>query len=659
MRQILPYILPVILLLESCTTSRNIHKADKLYGYGEYYAAAAQYAKAYRHLKSNEKKRKAHTSFFRGECFRRINQPFKAESEYRKAIRYNYTNDTLFLRFAQTLHKNAKYQEAEKAYETFLKDHAGDILALNGLYACHHIDQWEKSRTNFEVKKADNLNSRKGDFSPVLVPGDYHLLYLTSSAHVTKEIKTSKITGLPNNDFWVSRQDINGNWSKPEYIESAINSEFDEGVASFAPDGKSMYFTRCITKSDSIETSSKVELFRSVRSGAEWSTPEKLRVYRDSTKVFAHPAVSPDGNYLYFASDLPGGFGGKDIWRCEMSENVFGPPENLGADINTPGDEVFPYFRENGEFYFSSDGQPGFGGLDLFKALPNNNHGFTVENLQKGINSNGDDFGITFFGKEDRGFFSSNRKELKGWDKIWSFERPNPYSEIKGIVTDRYGEPIPDATIKIVNDKGLNIKTRSQKDGTYSLKVEKDADYAMMATCRSYLNNSNRFYALDREKDTTYVVDFTLTPLHRPVRIENIFFGFGEWALMPESTPALDELVKLLQDNPHITVEIGAHTDRVGTDEYNNTLSEKRAASVVEYLQQKGIEKERLEAHGYGKTQPARVDSYMENKNKFLTEGSFLTEDFIKTLPPLQQETADQINRRCEFKVLKTTYKLF
>jgi peptidoglycan-associated lipoprotein len=406
-------------------------------------------------------------------------------------------------------------------------------------------------------------------------------------------------------------------------------------------------------------SSSQVELFRSTRSGSEWSTPEKLVVQRDSTILFAHPAVSPDGKYLYFVSDMSGGYGSKDIWRCEMNDKKFGAPENLGPEINTPGDELFPYFRENGEFYFSSDGLPGFGGLDIFKATPDPEKGFLVENMQQQVNSNGDDFGITFFGKENQGFFSSNRKEPRGWDKIWAFELPSPYTEVRGIVTDRYGEPIPDATIRVVNDKGLNTKTRTEKDGTYRLKVEKDADYAMMATCRSYLNYSNRFYALNKEKDTTYLADFTLTPLHRPVRIENIFFEFGKWALMPESSPALDELVKLLQDNPHIVIEIGAHTDRVGTDEYNNQLSEKRAQSVVEYLSQQGIEKDRLQAHGYGKSQPAKVDSYMEQQYKFLTEGYFLTEGFIQTLPADQQTTADQINRRCEFKVLKTTYKLF
>jgi len=625
-------LLLLVFLLSGCSVGMMLNKADKLFSYGEYNTAAIQYGKAYKRLKSVEKKERAHASFFRGECYRKLNQPLKAESEYKKALRYNLTNDTVNLRLAQTLQKNAKYAEAANSYQAFLNYHPEDTLALNGLSACHLVATWQKSPTKYVVKKATQLNSKKGDFSPVLMPDTYMSLFITSSARTKKETKPSNITGLPDNDFWMSKQDVNGNWSKPEYVEGPINSEFDEGAASFSPDGKAIYFTRCITKSDSIQSNSKVEIYRSIRTGAEWSTPEKMNIFRDSTVIFAHPAVSPDGKYLYFVSDLKGGFGGK---------------------------EMFPYFRPNGTFYFSSDGLPGFGGLDIFKATPKPEGGYNVENLMQQINSNGDDFGITFYGKEEKGFFSSNRKEPKGWDKIYSFELPSPFVEVRGTVSDRYGEVVPDATVRIVNDKGLNIKARTDKNGQYSVKVEKDADYAMLGTCRSYLNNSARFYALNKEADTTYVQDFILTPLHRAIRIENILFDFDKWELKPESYPALAELLKILQDNPHIVVEIGAHTDRMGTDEVNDYISGKRAEAVVEYLSQQGIEKARLESHGYGKNQPALVDSYMQDKYRFLPEGTNLTEGFILTLPADQQAIADQINRRCEFKVLKTTYKLF
>lgn len=661
-RQVLILILlvPIIIAFNSCKAGMAVRKGDKLYGYGEYHAASVQYGKAYRRLKSNEKQERAHTAYFRGECYRRLNQPVKAEIEYKKSIRYLYSNDTIFFRLAQTQHKNAKYKDAEKTYLQFLEKHPDDTLSLNGIYACHRIEQWSKKPARFEVKKSTLLNSRKGDFSPVLIPTDYISLIITSSAKVKKDQKPSKITGLPDNDFWISKLDKDGKWGKAVFIEGEINSEFDEGSAAFSSDGKSIYFTRCVTKSDSIESSSRSEIFKSVRSGQEWSTPEKMMIHRDSTLLFAHPAVSPDDKYLYYVSDMSGGMGGKDIWRSEMTDNIFGPPQNPGPAINTPGDELFPSFRENGEFYFASDGHPGFGGLDIFKAVIGpDSINYMVENMMQPINSNADDFGITFVGKEDKGFFTSNRKEARGWDKIWSFQIPQPQILVTGTVTDRYGEIMPDATIRIVNDKGMNTKTRTSKDGTYKFNIEKGAEYVMLGTERSYLNYSNRFSSVNKEKDTTYIADFVLTPLHRPVRIENIFFEFDKATLLQESFIALAELQKLLQDNPHIVIEIGAHTDRIGSDEYNLGLSEKRANSVVEYLQQKGIEKERLVAKGYGKSQPTKVDSYMQDKNNFLIEGAYIDEAFINSLTPQQQVIADQINRRCEFIVLKTTYKLF
>ena len=652
-------LIPACMLLCACNATRDLRKADKLYEYGEYYAAAIQYGKAYLRLTSGEKDLRAHAAYFRGECYRLTNQTVKAENEYKKTIRYQYPNDTVYLHLAQTLHENAKYKDAETNYLRFLESHPDDTLSLNGIYACHRIAEWSKKPAAFEIRKANSLNSRKGNFSPVLIPVEYNSLIFTSSGKVKENQKPSKITGLPDNDFWISKLDMNGKWERPEYIEASINSDFDEGAASFSPDGKTMYFTRCVTKSDSIKSSSKSELFKSVRSGNEWGEPEKLTIYRDSTRLFAHPAVSPDGLYLYYVSDMEGGFGGKDIWRSKMSENIFGPPENLGPDINTQGDELFPSFRENGEFYFSSDGHPGFGGLDIFKAVGSIDSGYVVENMLQPINSNADDFGITFFGKEDQGFFSSNRKEGRGWDKLWSFNVPHPDILVKGTVYDRYGEILPDATIHLVNSKGMNVKTRSDKDGSYSFRLEKGADYVMLGTARSYLNYSNKFYAIDSDKDTTYTADFILTPLYRPVRIENIFFDFDKWTLLPESFTALNELVKLLQDNPHIIIEIGAHTDRHGTEEYNISLSDKRANAVVEYLKEQGIESERLIAKGYGKNLPARVDSYMEQEYPFLEKDIYLEEGYIETRIPEQQEICDQINRRCEFKVLKTTYKLF
>lgn len=657
---IIIYILSAIFIY-GCSASKAIKKADKLYSYGEYYAASVKYRKAYRRLHSDEKKLRAHVSFYRGECYHKLNQSIKAGNEYKKALRYNYGNDTLLLHYAQVLQKSGKYPQASGFYKKFLDAHKNDEIAKNGIFACDKIAEWEKEKQTYEVSQAKKLNSSKETFSPILLPKEYSTIIFSSSKKVKsrEKQKNSSITGIPDNNFWISHLDKKGKWEKPEYIPGEINSTFDEGAASVSADGTTLYFTRCVTKSDSIKSSSRAEIFKSSRSGDEWSTPEKITVYKDSTVIFAHPAISPEGKYLYYVSDMKGGFGGKDIWRSEISNNAFGTPENLGQKINTSGDEMFPSFREDGKFYFSSNGQPGYGGLDIFEVTITENGDTIIKNMGKPINSNADDFGITFSGTEEEGYFSSNRKNKRGWDKLWHFQIPNPQIKVKGTVYDRYGDILPDATIKIVSDSGLNTKIKADKDGTYELEIDKKTRYVMLAKCKAYLNYSNKFSIPERDEDTTVTEDFYLTPLYRPVRIENIHFAFDSWKLLPESYEALNELDKLLIDNPHIVIEIGAHTDRKGTEEYNNNLSEKRAASVVEYLTEQGIEKERLKSHGYGKSQPTVIDNYMHERWPYLPVDTVLTPKYIETLPSSLRDTADMVNRRCEFKVLKTTYKLF
>ncbi len=653
------YFLLVILtlLLAGCSVSRDIKVADQRFGYGEYTEAAKLYGQVYRRIPSSDKPLRAEVSFKQGECCRLSNQSVKAENAYMKAIRFKYPSDTVYLNYALTLHKNGKYKPAITNYQRFLDSFPENVQARNGLEACMQVEAWKSKAKMYNVKKSAVFNLKRGNYCPILIPSEYQTIIFTSSALLKENAKPSKVTGLPDNDFYMSKLDQFGKWEKPVLIEGAICSEFDEGGGSFDTDGKEFYFTRCVTVAGEEGATARPSIYKSTRSGDQWSDPTEIVISKDSSLYFAHPALSPDGMYLYFVSELPGGEGGKDIWRAEIAGGTVGAPVNLGKEINTSGDEMFPVFNSEGDLFFSSNGLPGLGGLDIFKAIYNKEDSvWQVENLI-GLNSSGDDFGITFFGKEDRGFFSSNRKEAKGIDKIYEFGEASRMSQVSGVVTDRNGEPVPEATVRIVSDNGTNTKLQVKKDGTYEYQVEKGADYVMLGTCRGYLNYSNRFYSLD--KDTAYIMDFVLTSLHLPVRIENIFFEFDKWNLMPESKPALDELYKLLMDNPHVTIEISAHTDRKGTDEYNERLSGKRAQSVVDYLIDMGIEPDRLTAHGYAKTRPTKVTPAMAEKYRFLKEGDVLDEPFVEKLNEKQQETADQLNRRCEFKVLKTTYKLF
>ena len=417
-----------------------------------------------------------------------------------------------------------------------------------------------------------------------------------------------------------------------------------------------MYYTYCAQDPEGPRTS---EIYISTRSSAKWGKGTRATIVKDSVTALGHPSVSPDGKYLYYVSDAVGGFGGKDIFRSRLVGNDFGPMENLGPEINTPGDEMFPYVRDSVTLYFASNGHPGMGGLDLFKATQDSTGKWHVENLKAPINSMADDFGITFEGNKEKGFFSSNRNDARGYDHLYSFELPTITIFIEGIVFDVDENPIEDATVRIVGKDGLNVKVPAKKDGTYRVELERDIRYVMMASARGYLNQNFELKTGPEEKNETYIVDFYLSPISKPVVIDNIFYDFDKATLRPESQKALDEMIKMLNDNPNVTIELGAHTDRKGSDQYNERLAQRRAQSVVDYLIAGGIDKERLEAKGYGESVPKVINKKMAKSFDFLKEGDVLTEEFILTLPPEQQEMADQINRRTEFKVLRTNYNLF
>lgn len=385
----------------------------------------------------------------------------------------------------------------------------------------------------------------------------------------------------------------------------------------------------------------------------------KVQLLKDSVTTLAHPSISPDGKYLFFVSDAMGGYGGKDIYRARAIGNDFGPIENLGPQINTEGDEVFPYVRDSVTLYFASDGHPGMGGLDLYKATRTPDGKWEIENMQTPINSAADDFGITFAGTKETGFFSSNRNDARGNDHLFSFDLPSITVQIEGIVSDADEYPIEDAVIRIVGKDGLNEKVMAKKDGSYKVELKRNNSYVMMASARGYLNQNFELVTSAEEKNETYIVDFFLSPISKPVLIENIFYDFDKASLRPDSKTALNELIKMLNDNPNITIELAAHTDRKGSIEYNESLAQRRAQSVVDYLIAGGIEKERLEAKGYGKNMPKEINKKMARSFNFLKEGDKLTEEFILNLPPEQQDIADQINRRTEFKVLRTNYKLY
>lgn len=644
------------LLLTACGADKYVKKGDQFYAIGEYFEAAAQYRKAYMHTPIKERDKRGARAFKAADCYRRINYTARAIGSYLNAIRYKYQDSTAYLYLAQMQQKSGDYKKATENYKTYLELDPENVLAKNGLEGCALAPRWKEIPTDYSVKKEAVLNGRRSDFSPMFYGDDNEQLYITSTRPQAKGDELSGITGTKNSDLFLAEKDDKGKWGQPKEMETEVNSAFDEGACCFSPDGKTMYFTRCTSDP---EYPRYAQIFTSSRSDASWGAPQALEITKDTLSSYAHPAISPDGNWLYFVSDMPGGIGGLDIWRIRLTEDGLGGAENLGEPINSPGDEMFPTFRPNGDLYFSSNGHPGMGGLDLFCAKQDSTGTWKVENLKYPMNSAGDDFGMTFEGLHNRGYFSTNRNDARGWDHIMSFEKPEVILSVKGWVYEKDGYELPDGIVYMVGNDGTNLKLSVRSDGSFVQEIKPHVKYIFLGTCNGFLNHKEELQVDTSHVSKEYVLQFALASITAPVLVENVFYEFDRADLTPQSTESLDRLVKLLEENPNVTIELSSHCDYRGNDQYNMALSQRRAESVVKYLIAHGIKADRLSPVGYGESRPKVVKKKLTEKYPFLHENDTLTEKFILKLPEDQQEICNTLNRRTEFKVLRTTYGLF
>ena len=635
-------------------------KAEQSYAIGEYYAASINYKKSYSRCAPKEKDKRAVRAFMLGECYRHIGFTQKAMAAYLSAIRNKVPDSLAYLHLAQQQLKAGQYKQAEQNFQQYLTFDPGNELAHSGLLSCELGPQWKAKPNQYKVKKEAFFNSRRSDYSPMLVGDDADVLVLSSTRNDAEGDDISGITGLKFGDLFSSRKNERGKWQPVEVIEGEVNTVYDEGASCLSPDGKTMYFTRCSSDPDYPRYA---EIWKSQRSDASWGKPTKCDISRDTLSSFAHPAVSPDGEWLYFVSDFPGGEGGLDIWRTRILSNGFGGMENLGRPINTSGDEMFPVFRPNGDLYFSSDGHPGMGGLDIFIAHEDSLRGTIVENQQFPLNSSADDFGMTFEGVHNRGFFSSSRNDAKGWEHIYSFECPEILQTVTGWVYEKDGYELPEALVYMVGNDGTNLKLSVKGDGSFTQVLKPGVDYVLLGTCKGYLNVKNEIRVEQSEESEDYTLQFPLPPINVPVLIDNIFYEFDRADLTPESTEALDKLVVMMNENPTITIELSAHCDYRGNDDYNQRLSQRRAESVVRYLIQHDIAADRLTAVGYGESRPKVISKKLAetllagNPKVEVQENDTLTETFIRNVKnEEEQEVLNALNRRTEFRVLRTTY---
>lgn len=633
----------------------KLSDANEKYERGEYFDAANTYRKVYNKLrKKEERPLRGEVAFQMGLCYTKLNMAPRASASFQNAIRYKYPDSTAYFLLGKAQQHEGKYAQAIKSYKLFLEKKPGHKPTLEGIRGCELAMKWKKNPKRYVVKNAKLFNSRRADFAPMFHGENEDELYFTSSTEKSLGTKKSEITGTKKSDIYFSKKDENGVWQRPEPIEGEVNTDFDEGVISFTPDGNTMYLTKARREPNA---NTSVEIYTSQRSDAKWSAPVKYEITADTLSAYGHPAISADGKFLYFASDMPGGFGGKDIWRINLTEKL-GSLENLGEQINSAGDEMFPYWRNDEEFYFSSNGHAGAGGLDIFRATQTESGHWNIENMGVPMNSAADDFGITF-GKGEYGYFSSNRNDARGYDHIYSFVLPELKVWISGSVLDKDEEPVKNAIIRIVGNDGSNQKEIAKDDGTFKFRLDRGVHYVMLAGGQGYLNAKQEFISDTAEVDAEYGVDFILAAINKPQVVDNIFYDYNKATLRPESKKALDEMAQMLRDNPNVVIEMASHTDRIASEAYNQKLSLRRAQSVVDYLIEAGVKPDRLQAQGYGETRPKTITKRLARLYPQFKEGDTLTEEFILKLSPDDQAAADQINRRTEFQVLSVTYNMY
>ncbi len=641
--RILLLLIPV--LLAACSVEK---KAKKAFLLGKYQNTIDLYKKQ---LAKNPNNAKA--NFFVAESYRLSNRPKEAEAYYAKAGGKGIDKDSVKFYYAQALKANGKYPEAKKEFQdliastenTPLKDRAK--TEFNGI---DYLAQLNEKKNYYRIKNLELINTPASEYSPAFLNNE---IYFTSSRG---KDKIYEATGTPFTDIYkAATRGANVDIATIAPLPEGINSQnVNDGCIAFTPDGKVMVFGK--GNSAKRKSGEDVDLYISRYRNNVWSEPVAINSgnnavntpdYWDST-----PAFSPDGRTLYFASNRPKGYGGTDIYSAVMdSRGRFSKIKNLGPEINTPGDELFPYVAEDQKLYFASDGHPGYGGLDLF-VVKRQNGRTVMENLGQPINSNSDDFALFLF-SPDRGFFASNRDGGKGDDDIYTFINEDPDLKVvnyalHGITytTDKAGklQVLPNTKVSLLDERGeLMQDYTSGDDGKFQFRIYENEDYNLVGETSGYLTKrqgySTKGKAVDpstlKELVTNITFDTTLVldkiEINKVFPLENIYYNFARAEIRPDAAKELDKLVQLLQDNLEINIELSSHTDSIDDEAYNLRLSQRRAESAVQYIIQHGIDANRLVAKGYGESKPIA-----RNTNPDGTDNP----------------VGRQKNRRTEFKIL-------
>ncbi|MEP0986262.1 OmpA family protein [Ekhidna sp.] len=619
----------VIIVLFGCSVEKSMNNA-------EFDAVISK-------LGNSPEKNSTEENMMVGDAFRKSNRLVEAIPFYQQAIKQGAPEEAnLYL--AQGLKVEQKYDEAQKVLDSYLlkaRDEKTQKLAEKELHNLRKIDELKEKDSYYRVKNLDDINTERAEYSPVF---SRNYLYFTSNRDGSKIYRT---TGTPFTDIYrVATKGANVNLATLDPLDPIINHiDTNEGSVAISPDGNSMIFAK--GNDGKAKGYSEVNLFFTRYRNGKWSEPVPLSINVadawDST-----PAFSPDGSTLYFSSTRPGGSGGADLYQAKVNRRGrWVDVRNLGPEINSPGDDVFPYISEDGSLYFASDGHPGFGKLDMFRAVREGGH-VKIENLGKPMNSSADDFGFYQFNLT-KGFFTSNRRGGKGDDDIYTFINDDPDLKVVNyflvgttVTKDDAGKEIilPNTKVSLTADNGDVLdESFTNADGKFNFRVYPEEHYDLIGEKSDYFTVRKDFTTIgktvDRTKLTEFITNVTFETkimmdpivIEKAIVLDNIYYDLDKYNIRPDAALVLDSLVQIMSDNPEIYIELGSHTDDRAPDNYNLRLSLQRAQSAVSYIIDKGIESKRITAKGYGETQL-----------------------IIKNA---QTEEEHQRNRRTEFKVLR------
>ncbi len=638
---------------------KDIDKGIEFFDLGEY-ATAKDYLKSGYTKMKGDKVKKAEVTFLIAECYRHMKNVKLAQTWYKKAIKRGYKDPVAILNYADMLKMNERYDDAVAQYKLYREKVPSDERGEYGVKSCELASVWKKNPTRHKVEAMAYFNDRETDFCPAFAKKDYKTIYFSSAREGVIGDKLSDISGIYYTDIFRTSKDRKGKWSIPEPLGPPVNTEFDEGGCCLNKKANTIFFSRCIEVKHEVKG---CQIYTATKKGQNWGEPTLIPIVADSFDI-KFPSISKNEKTLMFSADIPGGYGGKDIWMITRPKKTkpFGEPINLGPEINTYGNEAYPFIYNDSIIYFASDEHLGMGGLDIFKATLQKDGKWKVENMQYPINTSSDDFALIMEDKREAGFFTSYRPGGKGGADIYYYEVPELKFATKGLIINSETEtPIVGATVKIIGDNGYMREMKSEADGSFLFKkIPEGGDYVVSAVYDGFLLNKFSFSTKDLDENKTWTSNISLEKIVINVArdIADIYYDFNKATLRPESMVALDSLVTFMEDNIKITVEIMSHTDFRGKDEANLKLSDARAKSVVDYLKSKGIEADRLKWHGYGESVPHVVTAKDAAEYSFLKEGDELSVDFINKLKSKdEKEICHQLNRRTQFKILSSDFE--